>query len=95
VDAQITRAPKKSWAPATVREPLPARARGGDRLREAPPAACAPRHVEQNYPSHPADDEWDLLEPLLPVPKKRGRPQLCGPRETLDIVFYVLKTCCQ
>jgi transposase len=37
----------------------------------------------------------DLLEPLLPVPKKRGRPKLRGPRETFDAVFYVLKTGCQ
>jgi hypothetical protein len=95
VDAQITRAPKKSWAPGNGSGALTRTSARGDRLKKAPPAECAPHHAEQNYSSHPADDESDLLEPLLPVPKKRGRPQLCGPRETLDIVFYVLKTCCQ
>ena len=47
------------------------------------------------YPSDLTDDEWDLLEPHLPVPKKRGRPRLRSPREILDAVFYVLKSGCQ
>ena len=55
-----------------------------------PSASCEAK----NDPSHPADDAWDLLEPLLPVPKKRGRPKLRGPRETLAAVFYVPKTGC-
>jgi putative transposase len=47
------------------------------------------------YPSDLTDDEWDLLEPHLPAPKKRGRPRLRSPREILDAVFYVLKSGCQ
>jgi hypothetical protein len=88
VDARITRAPMKSWALATVRDPLPARVRGETvSKRRRPPNALRVMR-SKTYPSHPADDEWDLLEPLLPVPKKRGRPKLRRPRETLDAVFY-------
>ena len=47
------------------------------------------------YPSDLTDDEWDLLEPHLPAPKKRGRPRLRSPREIVDAVFYVLKSGCQ
>jgi putative transposase len=51
--------------------------------------------ASRRYPSDLTDAEWDLLEPLLPAPKKRGRPRLRGPRDILDAVFYVLKSGCQ
>jgi putative transposase len=51
--------------------------------------------ASKNYPSDLTDHEWGLLEPLLPAPKKRGRPRLRSPREILDAVFYVLKSGCQ
>ena len=51
--------------------------------------------ASSRYPSGLSDDEWDLLEPPLSAPKKRGRPRLRSPREILDAVFYVLKTGCQ
>ena len=47
------------------------------------------------YPSDLTDDEWDLMKPYLPAPKKRGRPRLHSPRQILDAVFYILKTGCQ
>ncbi len=49
----------------------------------------------RRYPSDLSDEEWALLEPHLPAPKRRGRPRLHSPREILDAVFYVLKTGCQ
>jgi putative transposase len=49
----------------------------------------------RRYPSDLSDEEWALLEPHLPAPKRRGRPRLHSPREILDAVFSVLKTGCQ
>jgi putative transposase len=51
--------------------------------------------VNKTYPSDLTDREWSLLEPLLPVPKKRGRPRLHSPRAILNAIFYVLKSGCQ
>ena len=51
--------------------------------------------VSRRYPSDLTDEEWHLVEPHLPAPKKRGRPRLHSPREILDAVFYVLKSGCQ
>jgi putative transposase len=47
------------------------------------------------YPTDLSDAEWALLEPHLPVPKRRGRPRVHSPREILNAVFYVLKSGCQ
>ncbi len=47
------------------------------------------------YPTDLSDEEWRLLEPYLPTPKRRGRSRLHSPRELLDAVFYVLKSGCQ
>jgi putative transposase len=49
----------------------------------------------KRYPTDLSDEEWRLLEPYLPAPKRRGRPRLRSPREILDAVFYVLKSGCQ
>ena len=51
--------------------------------------------ASRSYPSDLTDNEWDLLKPHLPAPRKRGRPGLHTTREILDAVFYVLKTGCQ
>jgi putative transposase len=51
--------------------------------------------ASRGYPSDLTDEEWGLLEPLLPAPKKRGRPRLHSAREVLDAVFCVLKSGCQ
>ncbi len=49
----------------------------------------------RRYPTDLSDEEWRLLKPQLPAPKRRGRPRLHSPREILDAVFYVLKSGCQ
>jgi putative transposase len=51
--------------------------------------------ASKRYPTDLSDAEWSLLRPLLPPPKRRGRPRLHSPREILDAVFYVLKSGCQ
>jgi putative transposase len=51
--------------------------------------------LSNRYPTDLSDAEWSLLEPHLPVPKRRGRPRVHSPREILNAVFYVLKSGCQ
>lgn len=47
------------------------------------------------YPSDLTDREWQLLEPLLPPPKSRGRKRRVDLREIVNAIFYVLRTGCQ
>lgn len=42
-----------------------------------------------------SDDQYRLLEPLIPPPKPGGRPRTTDLRRMLDGVFYVLRTGCQ
>src|SRR5215203_91753 len=51
--------------------------------------------MERRYPTDLSDDEWRVLEPYLPAPRRRGRPRLHSTREVLNAVFYVSKTGCQ
>src|SRR5262245_66618612 len=46
------------------------------------------------YPSDLSDDQWALLEPLLPPPVKAGAPRKTDLREVLNAIFYVLSTGC-
>lgn len=47
------------------------------------------------YPSDINDEEWSLLEPLIPSPKLGGRRRTTDMREVLNAIFYVLKSGCQ
>ena len=47
------------------------------------------------YPSDLTDDQWALLEPLLPPRSQRGRPTEVNLREVMNAIFYVLRTGCQ
>lgn len=50
------------------------------------------------YPSDLTDEEWEILERLLPAPKwgtsRGGRPQEFPTREIVNGVRYVLRTGC-
>jgi putative transposase len=46
------------------------------------------------YPSDVTDEQWALIEPLIPV-YPGGRPRTTDVRDVVDAVFYVLKTGCQ
>ena len=46
------------------------------------------------YPSDLSDQEWQLLEPLLPPPKPGGRPVTYPRREIVNAIRYVLRTGC-
>jgi putative transposase len=42
-----------------------------------------------------SDDQYRLLEPLIPRPKPGGRPRTTEMRRLLDALFYVVRTGCQ
>ena len=46
------------------------------------------------YPSDLTDEQWALVEPLIPV-YPGGRPRTTPMRDVLDAIFYVLRTGCQ
>lgn len=48
----------------------------------------------QRYPTDLTDDEWRVLEPLVPAAKPGGRPRSTDPREVLNAVRYVLRSGC-
>ena len=47
------------------------------------------------YPSDLTDHEWEILQPLLPPPKTRGRKRQVDVREIVNAIFYVEHTGCQ
>ncbi|GAA0212023.1 hypothetical protein GCM10009527_005070 [Actinomadura nitritigenes] len=46
------------------------------------------------YPSDLSDDEWALVEPLLPPPGEGGRPEKHSRRAVVDAISYVVRTGC-
>jgi putative transposase len=46
------------------------------------------------YPSDVTDEQWALIEPLIPV-YPGGRPRTTNLRDVLDATFYLLRTGCQ
>jgi len=47
------------------------------------------------YPSDLTDEEWTLVEPLIPPAKHGGRHRTVVVREVVNGVMYVLSTGCQ
>jgi putative transposase len=47
------------------------------------------------YPSDISDEEWAILEPLIPPEKPGGRPRTTNMREVINAIWYVLRTGCQ
>jgi putative transposase len=47
------------------------------------------------YPSDLSDAEWQIISPLLPLPKGFGHPRTVDLREILNGIFYVQRTGCQ
>ena len=47
------------------------------------------------YPSDISDEEWALLEPMIPPAKTGGRRRSTNMREVFNAIFYVLKSGCQ
>src|SRR5215207_8662687 len=47
-----------------------------------------------HYPSDVTDEQWPLIEPLIPV-YPGGRPRTTDVRDVLDAILYILRTGCQ
>src|SRR5919107_3311666 len=47
-----------------------------------------------HYPSDVTDDQWALIEHLIPV-YPGGRPRTTDVRDVLDAILYILRTGCQ
>jgi transposase len=49
---------------------------------------------QQRYPSDTSDEQWALVEPLLPAVKTGGRPEKHPRRAVVDAILYVVRTGC-
>jgi transposase len=63
-----------------------------DRQRRPPP--CGQPRALPGSPSDLTDQEWALVEPLLPPAKPAGRPRTTDLREVLTALFYLDRTGC-
>ena len=50
--------------------------------------------MRKAYPSDLNDNQWVILEPLIPV-NRVGRPREVDIREALNTVFYLTRSGCQ
>lgn len=51
--------------------------------------------MDKVYPTDLTDEQWVLLEPLLPAAKPGGRPRTVDLRQVLNTIFYLNKAGCQ
>ena len=47
-----------------------------------------------SYSSDINDDQWKVIEPLIPPAKPGGRPRSVDMREILNAIFYVVRSGC-
>jgi putative transposase len=47
-----------------------------------------------SYSSDINDDQWKIIEPLIPPAKPGGRPRSVDMREILNAIFYVVRSGC-
>ena len=52
------------------------------------------RMTRKPYESDLVDEEWRIVQPLLPECKFGGRPRTTNIREVLNAIFYLLRTGC-
>lgn len=48
----------------------------------------------RRYSSDLTDREWSLIEPLLPKPKRLGRPRTTDLREVMNAILYLASSGC-
>ena len=48
----------------------------------------------KNYPSDLTDEQWKLIEPLLPPAKNGGRPRSTDLRQVMNGILYLVRTGC-
>ncbi len=47
------------------------------------------------YPSDLTDAQWAVLAPLIPPPKRGGRPRTLDMRQVVNAIFYINRAGCQ
>jgi putative transposase len=52
------------------------------------------RTAQKQYQSELSDEQWKIVEPLLPDAKGGSRPRTSNIREVLNAIFYLLRTGC-
>ena len=50
--------------------------------------------MRQAYDTDITDEQWEILEPLLPPAKKGGRPRTVDMRDIINALFYILSAGC-
>lgn len=50
--------------------------------------------MRKHYPSDLTEDEWQLVEKILPLQKPGGRPRIHSQRSIVDAIFYLERTAC-
>lgn len=50
--------------------------------------------LSKSYPTNLTNQQWQLLEPLIPKATSGGRPRTVDMRAILDAIFYVLVSGC-
>ena len=53
------------------------------------------RRPSDRFETDLTDEEWKLIEPLLPLPSRMGRPRSTELREVFNAIQYMLGTGCQ
>jgi putative transposase len=48
----------------------------------------------EQYASDLSDEEWAILEPLIPAAKEGGRERTVEMREVVNAIFYLVKSGC-
>jgi transposase len=48
-----------------------------------------------SYPSDLTDEQWAAIAPLIPPPKRGGRPRSVDMRELINAIFYQNRSGCQ
>jgi putative transposase len=51
--------------------------------------------MRKRYPSDLTDEQWQVIEPLIPPAKRGGRPRTVDMREVVNTLFYQARTGCQ
>jgi len=51
--------------------------------------------ARKGYSSDLTDEQWPIIEPLIPASKHGGRPREIDMREVLNTIFYLNRTGCQ
>ncbi len=66
-----------------------------ERRKQPFPSKAARKQSSRCYPSDLTDQEWEILEPLIPPAEEGGRPRTTDMRDVLNALFYVDRTGCQ